>query len=85
MSSDPSPTTGIREKPDRMNRFIAWRAVRSWSIVTMVVRGTMTSLACVSPSSKTEWIMSRSSSSMTAWSPAKSTSPRSSDSVRKGP
>ena len=51
----------------------------------MSVRGTMTARASVSPSSKTEWIISRSSASMTSDSPAMSTRSRSSDSVWNGP
>ena len=54
-------------------------------MTTMSVRGTMTSRTTVSPSSKTEWIISRSSSSMTSESPAMSSRSRSSDSVWNGP
>ena len=56
-------------------------AVVPCSIVTMSVRGTMTSRARVSPSSKTEWIISRSPASMSSVSPAMSTSSRSSASL----
>ena len=51
----------------------------------MSVRGTITSRAIVSPSSKTEWIMSRSSCSTTPRCSARSTSSRSSTSVANGP
>ena len=85
MSSEPSPTTGMRENPERRNSDIAERSVFSPSMVTMSVRGTMTSRATVSPSSKTEWIISRSPASMTELSPARSTRSRSSDSLWNGP
>ena len=52
---------------------------------TMSVRGTMTSRTRVSPSSKTEWIISRSSGSMTLRSSARSTRSRSSASEVNGP
>ena len=48
-------------------------------------RGTMTSRATVSPNSKTERIISRSSSSMTDESDAWSSRSRNSDSVWNGP
>ena len=51
----------------------------------MSVRGTITSRATVSPSSKTEWIISRSCASITELSPARSTRSRSSDSLWNGP
>ena len=51
----------------------------------MSVRGTMTSRARVSPSSKTEWIISRSPASMSAESRAMSTRSRSSLSLSNGP
>ncbi len=85
MSSTSSPTTGMREKPERRNRLIAWRQTRSSSMATMSVRGTMTSRVIVSPSSKTEWIISRSPASMRAESRARSTRSRSSPSVSNGP
>ena len=65
MSSSFSPITGIREKPLRRARDSAWRSVLSRSMDTMSVRGTITSRTRVSPSSKTEWIIWRSSASMT--------------------
>ena len=68
-----------------MNSDMACRRVLSWLIVTMSVRGTMTSRTTVSPSSKTEWIISRSPSSMTAVSPAMSSRSRSSASLWNGP
>ena len=54
-------------------------------MATMSVRGTMTSRARVSPSSKTEWIISRSPASMSAESRAMSTRSRSSLSLSNGP
>ena len=54
-------------------------------MATMSVRGTMTSRARVSPSSKTEWIISRSPASMRALSRATSTRSRSSLSLSNGP
>ena len=61
------------------------RSVLSASRTTMSVRGTMTSRATVSPSSKTEWIISRSLGLDDAESPAMSTRSRSSASVWNGP
>ena len=61
------------------------RRVLSGSMVTMSVRGTMTSRTTVSPSSKTEWIISRSPASISAVSPARSTRSRSSASDSNGP
>ena len=52
---------------------------------TMSVRGTITSRARVSPSSKTECSISRSSASIRAWSRAMSTRSRSSLSLSNGP
>ncbi len=49
------------------------------------MRGTITSRAMVSPSSKTEWIIFRSPDSITADASARSTSSRSSVSVENGP
>ena len=63
-SSAFSPITGIRENPERNPSDIAWRSDLSRSINTTSVRGTMTSLTKVSPNSKTEWIIWRSSSSI---------------------
>ncbi len=85
MSSLSSPTTGMREKPERRNSDMACRRVFSQVVTTMSVRGTMTSRTTVSLSSNTEWIMSRSSSSMTAVSPAMSSRSRSSASLWNGP
>ena len=84
-SSTDSPTTGSREKPERRARVSAWLADLDSSIQTISVRGTMTSRAMVSPSAKTEWIMSRSSCSTTPRCSARSTSSRSSTWVAKGP
>ena len=42
-SSASSPTTGTREKPERMNSLMAAEAGLRASMVTMSVRGTMTS------------------------------------------
>src|SRR5215813_13492822 len=75
-----SPTTGIREKPLRSARDSTWRTFLSRSAKTMSVRGTMTSRTIVSPSSNTEWIMARSSGSITRRSSSRSTRPRSSSS-----
>src|SRR5215470_3381245 len=75
-----SPTTGIRENPLRNARDSTWRTFLSRSAKTMSVRGTMTSRTIVSPSSNTEWIIARSSGSMTLRSPSRSTRPRSSSS-----
>src|SRR5215471_3785057 len=80
-----SPTTGIREKPLRSARDSTWRTFLSRSAKTMSVRGTMTSRTIVSPSSNTEWIMARSSGSMTRRSSSKSTRPRSSSSDSPDP
>ena len=55
------------------------------SIVTMSVRGTITSRTMVSPSSKTEWIILRSTASITSDSLARSTRSRSSFSDANGP
>ena len=85
-SSTSSPTTGIRENPERGTGVIACRQrAGRRSIETMSVRGTMTSRTRVSPSSKTEWIISRSSSSMTPSRAARSTRSRSSLSLANGP
>src|SRR6516164_8384002 len=73
-----SPTTGIREKPLRSARDSTWRTFLSRSAKTMSVRGTITSRTIVSPSSNTEWIIARSSGSMTLRSSSRSTRPRSS-------
>ena len=85
MSSESSPTTGTRENPDRTKSADACRSDLPRAMVSMSIRGTMTSRAVVSDSSKTEWIMSRSSSSMSWFSSARSTRSRSSASVSKGP
>ena len=63
-SSSFSPTTGIREKPLRSASESACSTVLSASMNTMSVRGTITSLTMVSPSSKTERTMSRSPGSI---------------------
>ena len=55
------------------------------SIHTISVRGTMTSLTMVSPSSKTWWIMRRSPASMRSDASAMSTISRSSASELNGP
>jgi hypothetical protein len=52
---------------------------------TTSVRGTITSRTIVSPSSKTEWIISRSPDSMTLLASARSTISRSSASEANGP
>ncbi len=57
MSSAFSPMTGMREKPERSPSDSAWRSVLLRSMKTISVRGTITSFAKVSPSSKTEWII----------------------------
>ena len=54
MSSTFSPTTGILECPLRTASDVACPAVLSLSIHTISVRGTITSRAGVSPSSKTD-------------------------------
>src|SRR5256886_6935618 len=84
-SSTFSPITGILEKPERMKRASACRTVLSASIHTVSVRGTMTSRTIVSPSEKTEWIISRSPCSTTPRCSARSTSSRSSTVVENGP
>ncbi len=84
-SSTFSPTTGIRLKPLRRASASAWRTVLSRSMKTMSVRGTITPRTSVSPSSNTEWIICRSSCSMTWRSSARSTRSRSSASLAKGP
>ena len=60
-------------------------ALLSASIHTISVRGTITARAEVSPSSKTDWIIRRSSSATTPRSCAMSTISRSSISEAKGP
>ena len=75
-SSRFSPITGIREKPLRSARDRAWDAVLPRSTKTMSVRGTITSRTIVSPSSNTEWIISRSPGSMTWRCSSRSTRPR---------
>src|SRR5215475_2076111 len=84
-SSSFSPTTGIREKPLRSARDSTWRTFLSRSAKTMSVRGTMTTRTIVSPSSNTEWIIARSSGSMTLRSSSRSTRPRSSSADSAGP
>src|SRR5215831_19470448 len=84
-SSSFSPTTGIREKPLRSARDSTWRTFLSRSAKTMSVRGTMTTRTIVSPSSNTEWIIARSSGSMTLRSSSRSTRPRSSSSDSPDP
>lgn len=85
MSSTESSITGTRVKPVRRASASAWRTVLARSIQTISVRGTITSRATVSPSSNTEWIISRSESSTTPRSCARSTSSRSSTSEVNGP
>src|SRR3954447_548147 len=85
MSSRLSPMTGMRLNPLRSASDIACRSVLLRSMKTTSVRGTMTSRAMVSPSSKTEWIISRSPDSMTWLASARSTSSRSSASDENGP
>ena len=77
--------TGSRLNPLRSASASAWRTVLVRSIQTTSVRGTMTSRAIVSPSSKTEWIIWRSPDSTTPRSSAMSTSSRSSTSEENGP
>ncbi len=84
-SSSFSPTTGIREKPLRSARVSACRTVLPRSTITRSVRGTITSRTMVSPSSKTECTIRRSSSSISESCSARSTSARSSASEAKGP
>ncbi len=85
-SSSPSPTTGMRENPLRSASESACRSDFVCSMKTMSVRGTMTSRTIVSPSSKTECTIRRSSSSMTIdSSTARSTRSRSSASDANGP
>ena len=79
MSSTSSPTTGMREKPERTNRRRAEGAGVSASMVTMSVRGTMTSRTSVCPRSRTDRTMSRSSSSKLSGSPTSSTISRRSE------
>ncbi len=83
-SSKSSPTTGMREKPDRVARCRACRSDLSSSIHTTSVRGTITSRTMVSPRSKTLCSISRSVSSTTPRLPAMSTSSRSSISEENG-
>jgi len=64
---------------------MACRRVFPRSITTMSGRGTITSRAIVSPSSNTEWIICRSSSSISRSCSARSTSSRSSASDVNGP
>jgi hypothetical protein len=85
MSSTFSPITGMRECPLRTARLIAWPAVLSLSIQIISVRGTITSRAGVSPSSKTDWIIRRSSAATTPRCWARSTTSRSSISDANGP
>ena len=85
MSSTFSPITGMRECPLRTASEVAWPAVLSASIHTISVRGTITSRAGVSPSSKTDWIIRRSSSATTPRCWARSTTSRSSISEANGP
>ena len=80
-----SSITGTREKPLRRNSDIVWRRFLCRSTKTTSLRGTITSRTVVSPSSKTEWIILRSSDSMSADASAMSTSSRSSVSVLNGP
>ena len=75
----------MREKPERRNRNSACCSVFGPSIHTISVRGTITSRAIVSPSAKTEWIMSRSPCSTTPRCSARSTSSRSSTWLPNGP
>ena len=75
----------MREKPLRSASDIIWRSVLWRSMNTMSVRGTITSRASVSPSSKTEWIIRLSSDSITRLASARSTSSRSSASEANGP
>ena len=75
----------MREKPLRSASEIAWRSVLVASTNTISVRGTMSSRTMVSPSSNTEWIICRSSSSMTSLASARSTSSRSSACEANGP
>ena len=84
-SSTDSPTTGMREKPLRSASATPCAMVLVCSIQTMSVRGTITSRASVSPSSKTDAIMSRSLRCTTPRSSARSTRSRSSASVENGP
>ena len=77
--------TGMREKPERSASDRPWRSVLSCSIHTISVRGTITSLTMVSPSSKTEWIMRRSPASIRSDSSHRSTCSRSSASEVNGP
>ncbi len=84
-SSSLSPVTGMRENPERRARVRACRMVLKRSMVTRSVRGTMTSRTSVSPSSKTECTIRRSSSSINDSFSARSTSARSSASEAKGP
>jgi hypothetical protein len=85
MSSTFSAITGMREKPLRSARASAWGTDLLLSIHTISVRGTMTSRAMVSPSWKTDWIISRSPCSTTPRCSAMSTSSRSSTSDENGP
>ena len=85
MSSTFSPITGMRECPLRTARVIAWPADLSLSIQIISVRGTITSRAGVSPSSKTDSIILRSSAATTPRCWARSTTSRSSISDANGP
>ncbi|ARZ70211.1 hypothetical protein SMD11_4614 [Streptomyces albireticuli] len=85
MSSSLSPVTGMREKPERSASVSACRIVLPRSMTTRSVRGTITSRTSVSPSSKTECTMRRSSSSISDSFSARSTMARSSASEAKGP
>ena len=76
-----SSITGTRENPERRNSERVWRRFLCRSTKTTSLRGTITSRAVVSPSSKTEWIIFRSPASISADASAMSTSSRSSVSV----
>ena len=86
MSSTFSPITGMRECPLRTARVDRLaRPILSLSIQIISVRGTITSRAGVSPSSKTDWIIWRSSAATTPRCWARSTTSRSSISEANGP
>ena len=79
-----SPTTGTRENPDRTSNESTWRSPVVSFVTTMSVRGTITSRVSVSPSSKTERNISRSSSSIACDSLTRCTMSRSSSSSCSG-
>ena len=83
-SSTSSPWTGTREYPAVSPRSSARVTVAEAEIVTMSVRGTITSRTTVSPKEITEWMNARSVGSITSSWRATSAMASSSDSVTVG-